>query len=582
MKRSTPLLIVVLLALMLSGCLGPTGGYGAISIESHPQNARILLDGEDTGLVTPAVLERVRAGRHTVTLHAEGFEPQSQTVIVSRGRTVTTIFDLDVDPNHARVSGYVSENPAGRRLIDATVTAYEAGTSIAVASTVTNEQGSFTLHIPAGTYDIVADKPGHAQAKRQSLMLKSTDQVTVNLISKKIDDPAKNAIAPTIHVYLEGEDENGEPVWMPFEPGTIVPQSTLAFGLAVVEAEHDVFRTQVWIGHRDIATDFQAGLLENEALFALWDGLHAPGETELIVAAYDWQNNWTEVRIPFVYEVGEPEVALHPVDLVDLTAVTYGHDFSLYRARRADVFDQLGIPGNPDIYEISDGTVIDLSRFDKDVTMYVLVAWSEVAGAAGYEIERALHRDGPWQRIARVSDIFAQPYVDLGPELAPGKAVYYRVRAIGPNNEKGDWSSPAWVIPLDRFEIRLLEPADDATNVSLTPTFRWTYTDIGADEYFFDILVAGITGVPGGESDYLAWYYEELMNETEALYNFDGTGESLLPGKTYEWNILEGEAYAYYRNHSRAVAFPWTGPAEDDGYSGAANGAFVFTTTLGD
>lgn len=58
--RSAPLLVVVL-ALLLSGCLGSTGGFGDISVTSDPAGARIFLDGEDTGLTTPAVLEQLES-----------------------------------------------------------------------------------------------------------------------------------------------------------------------------------------------------------------------------------------------------------------------------------------------------------------------------------------------------------------------------------------------------------------------------------------------------------------------------------------------------------------------------------------
>lgn len=599
MKRNAPFIVVVTLALLLSGCLNITGGYGSIAVDSEPPGARIFLDGKDTGKVTPAELKNVPVGKHEVTLEAEGYESQTKSVAVTRNKTVPLVFELEKvedpnpdpdpdpepepepDPNHARVDGYVSENLGGRRLPGATVKAYEAGTQIEVASTVTDEQGYYKLHIPAGTYDIVSDKAAHAQAKRQSLVVGVADEARVNLISKKIDDPAKGAAAPTIHVSLL-TIENGEEVAIPFEPGTVIEQGVLEIGIIEIEAEYDVFRTQVWIGHRDITPNWSASLLTDSLVFGLWDGFDAPGDTELVIAAYDWQNNWTELRIPFTYAVGEPKVELLPVDLLDLTAVTYGHDLKLFRARRADVYDQLGLPGNPDLYELSDGTVIDLSRFDKDVTMYVLVDWSPVPGAVGYEIERASHRNGPWQRIALVGPSFQKPYIDLGPELAPGKAVWYRVRAVGPNGEKGGWSAPLSVTPLDRFEIRLTEPADDATNVSLTPTFRWTYTDVGADQYTFDIFVAGVTGMPGGVVDYYAWYYEDLENVTEVEYNFDGSGLDLLPSKTYQWNVIEGEAVAFYRPNSRAIAFPWTGPAEDEGYAGAANGAFLFTTAIAD
>lgn len=582
MKRS-PVLVFVVLALLLTGCLSGTGGFGNISVTSDPPGARVFLDGKDTGLKTPAVLERVSVGRHEITVELAGYKSQTRAVTVSRSSTVTVSFSLTqdappVDPTAARVSGYVSENNGGRRLPGATVTAYEAVTGVAVASTVTDPHGAYELYIPAGTYDIIAGKAGHAQGKRQSLAVGPAERARADLIAKRLRDPSKGASAPTIHVYLEEVGEDGGIVRAPFEPGTVIPQGALVFGVIEVEADYDVYSTQVWIGHRGYDEDFVGEILENETSFFLWDLFDAPGDTELVVAAYDWQENWTEVRIPFTYDIGEPSVFLHPVDFVGLAAVTFGHDLGFYRVRRADIYEQLGIPGQLDLLQLPNGHFIDVSRLDKDVTMFVEITWSDVFGAAGYEIERAYHQDGPWERIAKVGSWYGTSYIDLSPELAPGVPFHYRVRAVGPNDEKGGWSSPVWVTPLDRFAILLVDPADDATNVSLTPTFRWRYDDIGADEYIYDIFVAGVTGVPGGESDYFAWYYEGLVNETEVEYNFDGTGLDLAPGKTYQWNIIEGQAVAYYRPNSVALAFPWTGL---DDYAGAANGEFVFTTVFG-
>lgn len=589
MKRS-PVLLLVVLALLLAGCFGGSGGFGNISVVSEPSGAKIFLDGQDTGKATPAVLERVRTGRHEITLERDGYKSETRSVSVERNKTTTvnaTLLPVDedppveepVDPSLARVSGFVTASNGGQRLPGAAVTAYEHGTNFAVESTVTDEHGSYTLYIPAGEYDIVVDLDGHGQAKRQALIVDEADQVNVDFISKKLRDPSKGATAPTIHVYLESIDDDGDTVMVPFAPGTTVPQGAFVSGLVEVESDYDVYRIQVWIGQRGLEPDFQSGILNDSLSFFLWDFFDAPGETELIVAAYDWQENFTEVRIPFSYEVGEPSTFLHPVDLVLLAAVTYGHDLGLYRAGKADIYDQLGIFSDPDLLELPNGHTIDTSRLDKDVTMFVEIVWSDVTGAAGYEIQRSFGPNGPWETIAKVG-WWLDGYVDTSPALEPGVPVYYRIRAIGPNDEKGGWSSPVWVTPLDRFAIYLESPADDATNVSLTPTFSWTYEDVGADEYIYDIFVAGVTGVPGGFDNYFTWYYEELVNEKHVRYNFDGSGLDLLPGKTYQWNVIEGVAVAYYRENSIAVSFPWTGPSDNNGYSGAANGEFVFTTAL--
>lgn len=596
LNLKTKVVVVVVLALLLAGCFGGSGGspaVGRISVTSDPPGAKIFLDGKDTGQKTPATLSNVSVGTHQITLELEGYKSVTKSVSVKRNATVTVDVTLEPeppaeeppeppadkpsDPSFARVYGFVTASNGGQRLPGATVTAYVHDTSQVVASTQTDESGAYTLYVPAGTYDIVVDKPGRAQAKRQALTVDVAGEAKVDLISRKLTDPTKGAAAPKINVYLEVEGAR-----VPFTPGTVVAQGEYVSGVVEVESDYDIYAIQVWVGHRGQEPDFAAGILQDSLDFFLWDLYDAPGETELVVAAYDWQENFTEVRIPFVYEVGEPSLFLDPVDTVELVAVTYGHDLGLYRARRADVYDLLGIAGDPDLLVLPNGHTIDTSRLDKDVTMFVEISWTPVFDAAGYEIERAFKPDGPWERIAKVGGWYGTSYVDLSPDLEPGVPVYYRVRAVGPNDEKGPWSVPVSVTPLDRFAIYLVSPADDAVDVPLVPTFSWTYEDVGADEYYYDIFVAGVTGEPSGEFGYYSWYYEGLQNVTEVKYNFDGSGVDLQPGRTYQWNVIEGVALAYYPPNSMAVSFPWTGPAAGNGYSGALNGEFLFTTTLGD
>src|SRR5690606_20093545 len=104
-------------------------------------------------------------------------------------------------------------------------------------NTITDAQGRYVLTLPAGTYDIVVDKPGHAQGKRQSLTVDEGDVVTANLIAKEFRDPsAGEPLAPTIHVFIE--DEGGGRV--PFEPGMFVPFADLTVGVVEVDAAFDM------------------------------------------------------------------------------------------------------------------------------------------------------------------------------------------------------------------------------------------------------------------------------------------------------------------------------------------------------
>ena len=58
---------------------------GAISVESTPYGADILLDGEKTGKKTPSVLTKVMAGPHTVKVQKKDHQPIEARVTVENG-----------------------------------------------------------------------------------------------------------------------------------------------------------------------------------------------------------------------------------------------------------------------------------------------------------------------------------------------------------------------------------------------------------------------------------------------------------------------------------------------------------------
>ena len=79
LRRLTPLLTIA--ATLLPACTYFQGNPRVL-ITSEPQGAVILLDGEDTGRTTPAVLELggMFGSDHVVTLEKDGFEPESRSL----------------------------------------------------------------------------------------------------------------------------------------------------------------------------------------------------------------------------------------------------------------------------------------------------------------------------------------------------------------------------------------------------------------------------------------------------------------------------------------------------------------------
>jgi len=62
--------------------------YGSIDINSSPPEAKVYLDGTDTGSITPIVLTNVSAGTHTVKLELYHYESKEDTtILVTAGET---------------------------------------------------------------------------------------------------------------------------------------------------------------------------------------------------------------------------------------------------------------------------------------------------------------------------------------------------------------------------------------------------------------------------------------------------------------------------------------------------------------
>jgi uncharacterized repeat protein (TIGR01451 family) len=89
----------------------PPPQTGSISVKSSPAGAAILLDGTGTGKITPATLDSVAPGSHTVTVSLKGYNPASMDVTVSAGSTATADFVLNQIPQTGSIA--VSSTPVG-------------------------------------------------------------------------------------------------------------------------------------------------------------------------------------------------------------------------------------------------------------------------------------------------------------------------------------------------------------------------------------------------------------------------------------------------------------------------------------
>jgi len=96
--------------------------YGSIDINSSPPEAKVYLDGTDTGQITPIVLTNKSAGTHTVKLELYHHESKEDTtILVNAGETTylnwaltyATTQNLTLQPSAEGKDAFVVDSSAG-------------------------------------------------------------------------------------------------------------------------------------------------------------------------------------------------------------------------------------------------------------------------------------------------------------------------------------------------------------------------------------------------------------------------------------------------------------------------------------
>ncbi|RLE28488.1 hypothetical protein DRJ54_06465 [Candidatus Acetothermia bacterium] len=192
---------------------------------------------------------------------------------------------------------------------------------------------------------------------------------------------------------------------------------------------------------------------------------------------------------------------------------------------------------------------IEIHAAPEGGNLYVELTWDaspDDASITGYRIYRKLGGEPDYKLVGTVAPegdpAASYTFRDVSPELQVGLEATYQVRAYMGNTESA--AVEASTTPLGMWDVRLLEPGDGATDVSLEPTFRWEPTRlVGNDRYYVWVLWDLALG-----AGYLL--YGEFLNETEATWDEVGIPNSpyerLQPHRVYQWYIGEAVAYDDY------------------------------------
>lgn len=121
--------------------------FGSVSVSSQPQGAKVFLDGEDTGKVTPCTIGEIASGRCDIRLRLKDYAPASQSVTVTEGMTASVNVTLEARFAHVTINSL-------------------PGAAIKVNGAEVGS-GSYSNNMAEGIYDIEASLAGHRPVTKQ-------------------------------------------------------------------------------------------------------------------------------------------------------------------------------------------------------------------------------------------------------------------------------------------------------------------------------------------------------------------------------------------------------------------------------
>lgn len=426
----------------------------------------------------------------------------------SASRTVTFVSGSTPEPSG--ISGYVTNANASEPVSGTNIEVRNAGTTTVVATTTTDASGRYSVNLPAGTYDLVLSKPGYAGSR--VLGAKVSSRLHLNIVQQKAFNPAWPTTPPDVSIGQvdEGEVYDGALGVIPY---SVTSSPTSPLGTHVIYAA---------LGHTPGST-FATGLRE------AWFETNSTGQQYIDPLDYGVQGNTTFEVVVYDYNYNRTHVirnikVSYPfADHADLVAPEAQSALAVTTSKQITF---AAAPAGGNLYvELFWKNLTDFSKFPNDLPFGCKVYRS-------FDGHNFIHI-----RTLRAPCTF---YRDSSADLEVGKKTYYRITTFVGDQE----SPPSNVVsttPLPPWDVRLTAPADDAQNVSNTPTFTWTKTaSVGAHQYYAGALWDTLTGQ-------MALFTNPaqltLVDQTSWTWNQDGayTGsplETLQKGRSYEWQII--------------------------------------------
>ncbi|HHJ11512.1 MAG TPA: PEGA domain-containing protein, partial [Bacteroidetes bacterium] len=167
--------------------------FGSIKVNSVPEEGMfIYLDGNNTNKKTPATLEEVMSGEHTLQLRSPWYQPVTKKVNVEDEQT--TVVSINLAPAFANIK--ITTTPAAKIIIDG----QEKGL------------GEWSGRLMEGVYTVRAEKEKYYDREQQLEVVSGQDKTLHFALKGKTGNADIVTTPMEADVYLDGERKGTSPL----------------------------------------------------------------------------------------------------------------------------------------------------------------------------------------------------------------------------------------------------------------------------------------------------------------------------------------------------------------------------------
>ena len=462
-------------------------------------------------------------------------------------------------PSTGVIEGYVTDCRAGAPVAGAIVRAWpldgEAPRYTVIsdyygATAVTNSEGYYRLVVPEGLYVVEVRKEGHGTSRVEGVKVASTARL--DIVAYPAGSPTWSLTPPkvTITGINDGDTIDG-PVTVKIDaqgPNDIL-YIYAAFGktpgASLLTAPRVIYSNTYTTGEFTI----------NPADYGV------AGETTFEVVVYDWNYNRTHVIYRVYVTPGEDGdvSAPQPPTAAILTDAAFGVLIPARTALAVTLSKQVGFFG------------LEPEAAPPGGNVYVELRWNPSSydtatrTGDGYRIYRKLANETEYRLLYTVNATGASSYIyrDGSPDLRVGVRADYRITYFCGSAESEPLEASA--TPLPMWDVRLVSPANEESNVSLYPTFVWAPTATVGTTQFYQMVFWDMGHGPANG------IVIRTLNQTSATFTgLPGTAfERLIPHRMYHWGMraalgidIELNAVSIAVNDGYTTVFPTLKPTE--------------------